>query len=91
MEAGLTGLTHLDLFGAQITDSGTKYLSCKLKQLLFFLTVNFSSPFQLCSSTAFVFGHIGVFNFLLISKFSSVCVSRQISKISNHLTSVGVG
>jgi hypothetical protein len=27
--AGLTGLTHLDLFGARITDAGTTYLRCK--------------------------------------------------------------
>lgn len=36
-DAGLTGLTHLDLFGARITDSGTNYLRsmlCKLYQLL---------------------------------------------------------
>jgi hypothetical protein len=29
VNAGLTGLTHLDLFGARITDSGTNCLRCK--------------------------------------------------------------
>lgn len=28
LDAGLTALTHLDLFGARITDSGTNYLKC---------------------------------------------------------------
>lgn len=28
--AGLAGVTHLDLFGAHITDSGTNFLLCKL-------------------------------------------------------------
>lgn len=31
---GLTGLTHLDLFGARITDSGTNHLRSKLHGLL---------------------------------------------------------
>jgi hypothetical protein len=29
LNAGLTGLTHLDLFGARITDAGTNCFRCK--------------------------------------------------------------
>lgn len=54
MGAGLTGLTHLDLFGAQITDSGTKYLSCKLKQPFIFC--------KYCKKIQFFFVYVKVLN-----------------------------
>lgn len=49
---GLTGLTHLDLFGARITDSGTNFLRCMFHNFplyshLFIIFVTFSSFFFL--------------------------------------------
>lgn len=43
LDAGLTGLTHLDLYGAQITDTGTNYLKCTCVLLSHFWWSSFSS------------------------------------------------
>ena len=45
IDVGLTGLTHLDLFGARITDVGTNHLRSMLDNTLIFLLpilINFS-------------------------------------------------
>lgn len=47
--AGLTGLTHLDLFGAKITDSGTSYLRCTSYQ--FYATIGISLYLSLSCGT----------------------------------------
>ena len=44
--AGLTGLTHLDLFGARISDAGTQFLRRKFWQLPFFLLLQYTIAAQ---------------------------------------------
>lgn len=36
---GLTGLTHLDLFGARITDSGTNHLRSKFLMFIIYIPI----------------------------------------------------
>lgn len=41
-DAGLTGLTHLDLFGARISDTGTNCLKCALRYLSIVWTYSYA-------------------------------------------------